>query len=161
MVTNAGLTVPTNTVEYDVNYHDPTAIAEFETDVATIVAGMLVAYKNNSSTIVVPCDSSSAPLAIGYALDNRMFDSTYNKQYDYDDAYPTTSTSGGMVRVGLLHKGHKVVAKASSGGVTAGKQVTSTTTDGYVTDTSTAFLGVGLALTSANGVAVVDFIVQS
>jgi len=116
MVTNTGFSIPSGTVEVRINYDK---VVELEAATATIVAGMglsIVAGSNGAQ--VTPGASGTSVDFYGIALDNRLYDSTYNKQYAFDDAYPI----GDMVRVAIKGGGHHAVATAK-GTVTAGNDV--------------------------------------
>lgn len=142
MVTDSGITVPSNTVEIQIN---PDYVIEVMTVVGTITAGMGVSYTAGSNgSLLVPSDSATSVDVVGIALDNHLYNSSTRLQYDYDDAYPANS----MVRVALKGGGHLVTAIAK-GSVTAGNDVIATTTIGELVDGVTAGAVVGKAQTDA------------
>jgi len=141
MVTAAGLTVPANTVEYKI---DKAKVVEFMSNDTSIYPGYAVSFDASVTTEIVATTSNVDPKCIGIALNNRLYDETNQKQYDWDDAFPARV----MVPVALLHDGHIVVAK-SKGAVTAGADVVPTTTAGKVVDGTVAGTVIGRALSAA------------
>ena len=138
-ITDTGFdgSIPDNTVYMKV---DPDGVDDFMTNVATITAGMDVAYEAGSSVIIVPADDTNS-LIIGVALDNTKYNSTTRLAYDYDDAFPAKE----MVPVALIGHGH-LVKGISTGTTTAGTQQMRTNTAGKMANGTDAGKVLGTAL---------------